>query len=110
MVNRTDAEQEIRRRVRWLRKRYPTGRRTIVRIVPNGKCLDDDGQSTRGTHWFTGKSHLIELELDVPHAMIDALIEEWCHARLYPDRNEGARLHMEIGHITEAMFYRTPGQ
>lgn len=108
-MSRTEADSDVRRWARWLRKRFPVAKRVIVQIKDRGKVLVD-GESCRGSHSFTGRSHVIELERDVPHAMCDTLIHEWSHARLYPDRDEGARLHMEIGHITSAMFYKPTQQ
>lgn len=120
-MSRTEAEQTIRRAARWLRKRFPVAKKTIIRIVPTGKCVVEEevvknGKTTvekvrcRGWHKWLEKTFVIELEHDVPHAMLDVLNHEWAHCRIYPDRNEGSRIAMEEGYITETMFYRKPNQ
>lgn len=101
----TDAESlEIRAWSRCLRRDFPVVRRTFVLIRPRGRILHD-GHKCQGLFYSTGKSFVILVERSPDwRAMIDALLHEWAHARIYPETEHSPRFDLEYGHIRRKYF------
>lgn len=62
----------LRRAVRWLRKHYPTRRRTTVKLLEKQPGLHGLCTVSRGRA-------LITITLDTETVMLESLLEEWCH-------------------------------
>lgn len=100
-----DDKRELKAWLKHLRRDFPVVRRTIVLLRPRGKIRSDDGHKCLGLFYATTKSFVILIERSPDwRVMIDTLIHEWAHARIFPEVEHSPRFDLEYGHIRRKYF------
>lgn len=99
---RTDAKDELRREIQaWakcLRRDFPVSRPT--RVYLRDSVVHEDGSELRGRLFAYEKHFTIVLKRSKDwHAVHDSLIEEWTHARCYPNDLHDVHYDLEYGII-----------
>ena len=96
--------REVSAWLRNLKRDFPVSRRTIVYLRPRGSIIHNESVCN-GLFYPVNKSFVILLERSPDiSAIIDTLLHEWVHCRIYPDMTHNLRFDLEYGHIRRKYF------